>query len=50
MPKLLQARESFRGRAESGRQDLARGGASGLGIAAAPRNWETEVVSEIDPV
>ena len=29
--QAAQARESFRGRAEGGRQELARGGASGLG-------------------
>jgi len=37
-PQATQARESFRGRAEQGRQDIARGGgASGLQPAAQPR-------------
>ena len=42
-PQATQARESFRGRAEQGRQDIARGGsASGLQPAAQPRQAGTQ--------
>jgi hypothetical protein len=42
-PQATQARESFRGRAEQGRQDIARGGgASGVQPAAQPRQPGTQ--------
>jgi hypothetical protein len=36
-PQATQARESFRGRAEQGRQDIARGGPAGAQASAQPR-------------
>ena len=50
--QAAQARESFRGKGRRavGQDVGSRWSQRTGGIAAAPRNWETEVVSEIDPV